>query len=1140
MYQLSIIMASPDIVSPDNEEAVLRVHIGSFSQPLHFDVPGSAFYNETHEPIQNTVIEYHLGFVELYLDSINGNCVWGVQDWTAQGLPLGDEDLMHETNPPEIAGIVVQNGVLDSFDIRLEYIQGTNGSIYVDAVCLSTPTAFALFNPDNPQAHPACAQYRSDMEQRLTSVLTDTYSNTPHEFVRMLYGAEQGLTTGAWRASRYFHQRLFTRTDSMVWLYTASSAWSTIAGSALETADLFRNAASGFYHFPIHWDIPQPQEPMTTYYNKLILEPNHSNLQFTIEQYRRYALARQESSNRDPWIPFIQNHSNIFRDDSVFWDHDPLREPTAAEVRAQCGLALAYRADGVMMFQFSQIPVLTSDTAYWPKTLDTWKQNPTKRDTAMGSIGFLNDDNQPRKTDTNGEDKWDSSKVTFARIRALGQYMIDSSLTWIGGNSWFKVDPAFSGLVSGVMSQQQDAPISFDGSDSVIVETTEFLSANDGRHLCVLNCRTDSTGHRHITVKLRPHDDPTAEWRVTNVESGDVWIVRPSSNPDPGTIAHGFTDYFSPGDVHLYRLEAIFDETTDFVFNDGDPCPDRNIYVEPAATLRLKPVDVLAFAPRNGLYCEGELVADQTVFRGCDSEQTWDGIFSKNGAEVTLSQCLVLGGRVAVGPGSTMTLTESTRFEGTCDTCAVLNALGGSIISSGTIAEVPAHGKYVSCYYGSFVTLAGDSAQSTALTPRNVGVNLCGGTVAMRQTRLLDMQHGVSCNENGWFQGRFVYTDLGRNKLRVDSVALSTSGTGIIDFGKTSYYAPGGWGKQNSFHVEEIDAGYHIHNAGGSGSVVWADSSFWSHGPTQDPTIPNPKTYGACRVYFPLSQNPVPFTSEIPLLSKSPSAPPPQDWEEMLRGAVSNANPNGARMILSDQLHTRWHSATIRELQMIGHWARELGMTGIRDTLLACLRARSDLESKILAAELAFEDSLYFEAAQILESRDFGVSRDLHTQWLGRTAMVAPLVHRGGYRTGIRALADMRTMLGDDPVYRDLFSLYPRLFSGLHPLSIRGTAKQEIPSNDNRSTPAELELLMNYPNPFAQTTSFTFRVHEDVHVRATVHDVLGRQLFGLADGYFSKGDHTITLHSGNLKNGVYYCRFFTDGQVTQKKVLLLR
>ena len=128
-------------------------------------------------------------------------------------------------------------------------------------------------------------------------------------------------------------------------------------------------------------------------------------------------------------------------------------------------------------------------------------------------------------------------------------------------------------------------------------------------------------------------------------------------------------------------------------------------------------------------------------------------------------------------------------------------------------------------------------------------------------------------------------------------------------------------------------------------------------------------------------QNPVPFTSEIPLLSKSPSAPPPQDWEEMLRGAVSNANPNGARMILSDQLNTRWHSATVRELQTIGHWARELGMTGIRDTLLACLRARPDLESKILAAELAFEDSLYFEAAQILESRDFGVSRDLHTQW---------------------------------------------------------------------------------------------------------------------------------------------------------------
>jgi hypothetical protein len=36
------------------------------------------------------------------------------------------------------------------------------------------------------------------------------------------------------------------------------------------------------------------------------------------------------------------------------WDGDPLREPTAAEVRVQCNFALAYGADGIMFYLSNQ------------------------------------------------------------------------------------------------------------------------------------------------------------------------------------------------------------------------------------------------------------------------------------------------------------------------------------------------------------------------------------------------------------------------------------------------------------------------------------------------------------------------------------------------------------------------------------------------------------------------------------------------------------------------------------------------------------------------------------------------------------------------------------------------------------------
>ncbi|MBE0645556.1 MAG: hypothetical protein IH600_15850 [Bacteroidetes bacterium] len=149
-------------------------------------------------------------------------------------------------------------------------------------------------------------------------------------------------------------------------------------------------------------------------------------------------------------------------------------------------------------------------------------------------------------------------------------------------------------------------------------------SHGNSRFLFVVNGNTfdgtlhaggDPIGQRHITVKLGTNGSTVDEWRVTNVFTKDVWIVRANDTPDETSYSNGFTDYFAPGAAALYRLDPMVNETMDFTFSDGSGCAsyDRSIYIEPAATLRLKDSDKLAFASGNGIFCDGYLCSEMPM-----------------------------------------------------------------------------------------------------------------------------------------------------------------------------------------------------------------------------------------------------------------------------------------------------------------------------------------------------------------------------------------------------------------------------------------------------------------------------------------------------------------------------------------------
>ena len=76
-----------------------------------------------------------------------------------------------------------------------------------------------------------------------------------------------------------------------------------------------------------------------------------------------------------------------------------------------------------------------------------------------------------------------------------------------------------------------------------------------------------------------------------------------------------------------------------------------------------------------------------------------------------------------------------------------------------------------------------------------------------------------------------------------------------------------------------------------------------------------------------------------------------------------------------------------------------------------------------------------------------------------------------------------------------------------------------------KETPAGFTLSQPYPNPFNPQSTFTLSISEPGAVRITMHDVQGRQVAALHDGYLSAGTvHTFTIDGSFLASGTYLLR----------------
>jgi uncharacterized protein (DUF1501 family) len=111
------------------------------------------------------------------------------------------------------------------------------------------------------------------------------------------------------------------------------------------------------------------------------------------------------------------------------------------------------------------------------------------------------------------------------------------------------------------------------------------------------------------------------------------------------------------------------------------------------------------------------------------------------------------------------------------------------------------------------------------------------------------------------------------------------------------------------------------------------------------------------------------------------------------------------------------------------------------------------------------------------------------------------------------------------------------LFQNFQSLNIvKDTACKTTGVDDPNQTAGE-QLIVNYPNPFTESTTIKFKT-KGRHTLVQIIDMLGRVIQTPVDkDYTQSGEFTVTFNSGGLPCGVYYARL-QNGSVQQVRPML--
>lgn len=88
--------------------------------------------------------------------------------------------------------------------------------------------------------------------------------------------------------------------------------------------------------------------------------------------------------------------------------------------------------------------------------------------------------------------------------------------------------------------------------------------------------------------------------------------------------------------------------------------------------------------------------------------------------------------------------------------------------------------------------------------------------------------------------------------------------------------------------------------------------------------------------------------------------------------------------------------------------------------------------------------------------------------------------------------------------------------------------------------PDRVTLVGNFPNPFNNTTTITYKVNEQTHVEMSVWDVSGQPVRHLVDRTVAPGIYEVQFNADELPSGTYFVRMHGEGGTKSHKMILMK
>jgi len=80
--------------------------------------------------------------------------------------------------------------------------------------------------------------------------------------------------------------------------------------------------------------------------------------------------------------------------------------------------------------------------------------------------------------------------------------------------------------------------------------------------------------------------------------------------------------------------------------------------------------------------------------------------------------------------------------------------------------------------------------------------------------------------------------------------------------------------------------------------------------------------------------------------------------------------------------------------------------------------------------------------------------------------------------------------------------------------------------------------IINYPNPFSDRTTLSFRITEPEHIQMVISSSTGQVVDVISNRIYKEGKHTINWETDGLSPGIYYLRMQADSHSFSRKLIV--